>query len=221
MKYQKLLRTIPLVFLTFAFLLLFSACQSTNKDDVRLQTDALYAAEFEYQEQSNETNVFYYAIVSNDTIYNLESYSITVRLSYHGTEVTTETYVFEKTVKHGDSYASNHTFTIVGEVDSLTVLSYDCTFATFWKTYSIWIICTICAIAVASIAYIIAMFAVDFDLSDVFGNPTLVISILSIIFLLVFGLFFDNWVNALIVLGGILSFIILGLLAHLIQHFIN
>ena len=88
----------------------FSGCQSTDKSNSFFNYSSFEQATFEYDEETNKTKVIFYATLTNETIYNFNSFSIKLKLYSHSNYVSTETYNYTRGVKNGDSYAGFFNF---------------------------------------------------------------------------------------------------------------
>lgn len=95
----------------------------------------------------------------------------------------------------------------------------------FFDIYGGWILVTAGIVLLATIAYVIYIFVSESTLADVWDEIADHFYIAICFFVIaggssLFGFLTSNWINVLIVLGGLLCFIVLALLAHLVQHII-
>ena len=207
----------------------FSGCQSTDKSNSFFNYSGFEQATFEYDEETNKTKVIFYATLTNETIYNFNSFSIKVNLYGHSTYVSTETYNYTRGVKNGDSYAGFFNFYENGQIDSIEYVSWTANYSSFWETYKIWFIVSIILVSVAFIIYLVFMIIEDLDLSDTFDaiadffEEHVWIAICFLIPLggTIWGIVSSHWVPVLIVVGAFIAFVLLGLIAHLIKFIIE
>ena len=230
MKKIKWVRSIYCLSIIFILLfLLLTGCQSTDKSECYIDTSRLQYAEFIYDANINQTNIVWVATLTNGTIFNFDDFSITFNLYNQSNLVKTDTYYYDKGVNHGDEYTGSFNFSVEGKVDSIKYVSWTANYASFWDTYNIWIIVTSILAGVAALIYIIVMIVKDLDFEDTwdaivefFSNHAWVaISFLVPLASMIWGIVTSYWVPVLIVLGGIVAFVVLALLAHLIRFIIE
>ena len=95
------------------------------------------------------------------TIYNLDGFSVKIKLYDNSTLIGTETYNYDLGVKNGDSYAGYFNFYANGKIDSIEYVSWSANYSSFWETYKIWFIVSIVLVSIAFIIYIIFMNFID------------------------------------------------------------
>lgn len=225
---KKYIQRLDKFFVTFLLLVLclylLSSCQSTDKKESYIDA-AIESAQFDYNSSTNKTKVTWSAKITNNTIYNIDSFSVTFELYHNSAIVDTQTYNYERRVTHGEYYTDRYTFSVDGKIDSIEYVSWTANYDTFWNTYKIWMIVMIALASVVSIIYIILMAINDFDLYNVGDLISdywwILFALLVPIAVTVWGLVSSHWVPVLIVLGGIIAFIIVALLAHLVQYIIE
>lgn len=207
----------------------FSGCQSTDKSNSFFNYSSFEQATFEYDEETNKTKVIFYATLTNETIYNFNSFSIKLKLYSHSNYVSTETYNYTRGVKNGDSYAGFFNFYENGQIDSIEYVSWTANYSSFWETYKIWFIVSIILVSVAFIIYLVFMIIEDLELSDTFDaiadffeeHGWIAICFLIPLGGTVWGIASSHWVPVLIVVGAFIAFVLLGLIAHLIKFIIE
>lgn len=227
MKYKIKLFSIVLIILVCMFCI--SGCQSTNKSDSFFNYSVFEQATFEYDEATNKTKVVFNAMLTNSTIYSFNSFSVRFNLYSDSNIVSTETYNYDRGVKNGDSYTGYFTFYANGKIDSIEYVSWTANYSSFWKTYNIWFIVSIIIVSIAFVIYLIFMIIEDLDLSDTFDAVVEFFEEHSwiAIFLLIplgsgaWGIISSHWVPVLIVVGAVVAFVLLVLIAHLIKFIIG
>lgn len=191
---------IILVVMSVMCVSLLCGCQSTDtKNSYFLNTEFQEGTyRCEYDSSNDKTKVIFATTLSNETIYNINSFSVTLRLYNDSTLVATNTYNWDYDVKHGEECVDKFNFYVAGEVDSIEYVSWTANYDTFWDTYKIWIIAAIAVSLVASLIMIIA----DKDLDEIGWLFYVGIPIMGVLFSV-------SWVPALIVLCGVIVFIVI------------
>lgn len=216
-----------LIFLPILIILIctLTCCQSTDKSQSFLDSSGLSYSQFEYDSTNNKTKVIWATTLTNDTIYNFESFSIEFKLYNNSTLIGTKTYNYDRGVKHGSDYTGKFNFYADGEINSIEYVSWSANYNSFWDTYKIWFIVTIVVAIILAIAYIIVMIIEDLELDDVgefiADHWWIVFSLLLPIGGSLYGIITSAWVPVLIVLGGIVAVIVVGLIAHLIKFIVE
>ena len=204
---------------------LFSGCQSTDKRESYLDSSGIEHAEFEYNIDLNKTKVVWGSTLTNNTIYNFNDFSVTFKLFNNSTHVKTETYDYNIDVKHGGIYTSRFSFYADGEIDSIEFVSWNANYDSLWGTYKVWFIVAIAIVCVAALIYIIVMISKDLELDDIgeFLEDCwwVLFSLLVPIGGTIWGVITSNWVPALIIVGGVVAFVIICLVAHLIKYIVD
>lgn len=216
------------VFLTLAAMIItalgiFTGCQSTDKSESHVAAESFKYTKLEYDSASNQTKVTWATTFSNETIYNITGFSVTFKLHDESSSARTETYVWDKKIKHGKDYTGAFNFVANGRITSAEYVSWSAEYSTFWNTYKAWFIVTIIVTALASIIGIIAMIVSDADIDDVGDfledNAWLLITFLvPFLTFTAYSAFRLNWVPILIVLGGIIIFAVILLIAGGIKY---
>ena len=226
------IKRIMIIFTLFVLLLVlivvFTGCQSTDKTESYFNSAGTEKATFNYNEVLHQTKVSYGVGFRNDTIYDIGKVAIKFSFYKGGEYVGQETYTYDKVIGHGDEYDGTFFFTVNEEIDSIQYEGWKAEYKSFWDTYKVWFIVLIVLTGVAALIYIAIMIAEDLDLFDTVEaigdffeeHGWVLISLLIPIGFAVWGAV-TSWVPVLLVLGGIVSFIVIGLLAHLIKYVIE
>ena len=223
------IKLLSLVVIVMFFLFCLCSCQSTNKKESSLDYGDLEQADFEYREDINRTQIIFNITLTNNTIYSFDSFDISLNLYSDSSVVGTNIYTFNASVRNGDTYTGNFVFYADGKIDSIGFVSWSANYNSIWETYIIWFIVSIILVSIAFVIYLIAMIINDWDFDDIidsiaefFENSILVAIILIIPFgAVIFGIITSHWVPVLIVVGAVVIFVLLALLAHLIKHIIS
>ena len=227
MKQKIKLFSIVLIILTCIFCI--SGCQSTDKSDSFFNYSQFEQATFEYNEETNKTKVIFNATLTNETIYNFDSFSVKIKLYDNSTLIGTETYNYDLGVKNGDSYTGYFNFYANGKIDSIEYVSWSANYSSFWETYKIWFIVSIIIVSISFVIYLIFMIIEDLELSDTVDaiveffeeNGWVAILLLIPFGSAIWGIISSYWIPVLIVVGAIVAFILLSLIAHLIKYIIE
>lgn len=202
-----------------------TGCQSTNKRESYFDSSGIGYTRFEYDATSAKTLVVWMATLTNETIYNFNEFSVTFSLFNDSTLLRTETYYYEQGVKHGEEYTGVFNFRDDGQITSIEYISWTAHYASFWSTYKVWLIVMMVLAAVGSLIYIIVMIIEDLELDDVGDfleeNWWIFFSLILPVGGTIWGMATSNWVPVLIVLGGIVAFILIALLGHLIKYIVE
>lgn len=201
--FRKAVTYIALVTMLVIGVSLLCACQSVDEAESYFLNAEFEEGTYrcEYDSASDTTKVIFATTLYNNTIYDFNSFSVTLRLYNGSTPVKTETYDYNRGVKHGKEYTGSFNFYVVGEVDSIEYVSWSANYDSFWDTYKIWIIATIAASLVA----VIIMRIADKDLSEigwVFYDGIPILAILAFTT--------GAWAPVLIVGGGIIVFAVIS-----------
>ena len=146
----------------------------------------------------------------------------------NGLLINTETVNYTVYISHGSAYSGNFNFITDGQISAIEYNSWHAEYSSFWETYSIWLIVVAAIAVVGTIAYIIFMIVNDQDLSDTFDDAVEFVAdnlVILVVLLIpiggsIWGILTQNWVPVLIVLSGIVAFVLLALLAHLIRYIV-
>ena len=215
---KRFLICVALTLLLFSLLFVFTGCQSTDKTESYFDSAGIESATIDYNSALNQTKVSFGGAFRNDTIYDINTVAIKVSF-YKGNEyVGQETYSYDIVIKHGDEYMGVLSFTVNEVVDSIRYETWNAEYKSFWETYKKWFIVLIVLTAVASIIYIAIMIAEDLDLSDTVDavadffeeHGWVLFSLFVPIGFAIWGAV-TSWVPVLLVLGGLASFIVIGL----------
>ena len=216
-----------LILVLLANFSLFCGCQSTDKSESYLDTSKFEQSQFEYDANKNQTKIIWTTTLTNNTIYNFRSFSITFKLYKNDMLVETKTcdYSNNEGVKHGGVYTGRFYFYADGEIDSIESDSWSANYDSLWGTYKVWFIVAIVIVAVAVLIYIIVMIIQDLELEDI-GEFLedywwILFSLLAPLGGTIWGVVTSNWVPALIIAGGVVAFVIICLVAHLIKYMVE
>lgn len=223
------LRSLKAFFAFFALLIVLlpclSGCQILEEKEATFNYSVIDQSQFIYDEQADKTKVIWATTLSNNSVYDIQSFEVVFNL-YSGSEkVKTETYAYDVGVGHGDEYTDRFHFTAPGKIDKIEYVSWTADFSSFWNTYYVWIVVAIIAVALGIVLYTIFIFINEYDPSDVWDDILDFIWI-PIIFLIVgggsaiWGFVSSNIINVCIVAVAVISFIILALISHLIRFLI-
>lgn len=228
------IRRLYLFFLLMVVLVIstvfLTGCQSTDKKESYFDTTGIEYSIFEYDPNTNQTRVIWATTLTNDTIWNFNSFSVTFNLYQDSILVKTETYNYDVSVRHGADYTGKFNFYADNEIDSIEYVSWTANYSSFWETYKIWFIVMISLASVASLIYIIVMIIEDLELSDTFDaiaeffEDHAWVAFCILIPLTgggIWGIVGSYWVPILIVLGGIIAFVLIALIAHLVKFIIE
>ncbi len=228
------IRRLYLFFLLMVVLVIstvfLTGCQSTDKKESYFDTTGIEYSIFEYDPNTNQTRVIWATTLTNDTIWNFNSFSVTFNLYQDSILVKTETYNYDVSVRHGADYTGKFNFYADNEIDSIEYVSWTANYSSFWETYKIWFIVMISLASVASLIYIIVMIIEDLELSDTFDaiaeffEDHAWVAFCILIPLIgggIWGIVGSYWVPILIVLGGIIAFVLIALIAHLVKFIIE
>ena len=133
-KFAKHIYSLTLLVLVLLFSVsLFSGCQSTDKSESYLDTSKFEKTQFDYDADKNQTKIIWTTTLTNNTIYNFRSFSITFKLYKNNTLVETKTrdYSNSKGVKHGTSYAGDFVWYVDNEIDSIEYVSWSAKYDSF------------------------------------------------------------------------------------------
>lgn len=224
-KMKKLIQYFFILILIVFSLLTFPGCQSTDKKESFVDTTSFSYSKFEYDSVENKTKIIWATTLSNNTIYNFNSFSITFKLFYNNELIETETYNYDIAVNHGKEYTGAFNFYYDGKIDSIEYVSWSANYNSFWDTYNIWFIVAIVAVVAISIAYISIMIIQDLELDDIGDfiseNSWILFSLLIPFGSSIYAFIESSWVSALIILGALIAVILIGLIAHLIKYIIQ
>lgn len=183
---------------------------------------------YEYDEQTDQTKVTWYATLENRTIYNFFEFKIEFEL-YNATDtepVALETFYYDTAVRHGGRHSGHYEFTVDGEITRIERTRWAPHYETLWKTYRAWFIVAIIAVLVCLFFYTVFVFVIDFTLEDVIDTLE---ELLYIPILLatcfggtaLWGLLSSNWVNVCIVAGALVTFAFLAVIAHFVRYILR
>ena len=92
-----------IVMLTLSVILL-TGCQSTDKSESYFDTAGIEYTQYEFDSVTNKTKVIWATTLTNNTIYDFSSFSVTFKLYSNSNLIGTETYNYSRGVKHGAEY---------------------------------------------------------------------------------------------------------------------
>ena len=227
---KNIVKRLSFIFILFLISLFsitfFAGCQqSTDKSEAYFDKSGIEYTKFEYDANSNKTKVIWATTLTNNTIYNFDGFSVKFKLYSNSTVLSTETYNYDRGVKHGGEYTGAFNFYADGEVTAIEYVSWSANYTSFWETYKIWFIVTIVVACVAALIYIIVMIVQDLELDDIgefiSDNWWILFSLLAPLAGTIWGVVTSYWVPVLIVLGGIVAVVLLALIAHLIKFIVE
>ncbi|MDE7373163.1 MAG: hypothetical protein K2N18_03785, partial [Clostridia bacterium] len=226
---KKICSVAVLALMLFTCIGIFTGCQSPYKTDAFFDTSGIEYTNFDYNANTNQTTVVWATTLTNNTIYDFDGFSVTFKLFSNSSLVNTQTYNYNRGVKHGGNYTGVFNFFVDGKIDGIEYVSWTAKYATFWDTYKIWFIVTIVVASVVTFIYIIIMIARDLALSDTVDtiqeffeeHAWVAFAFLIPLAGTIWGIVTSYWVPVLIVLGGVVAFIVLSALAHLVKFIIE
>lgn len=221
---MKKLRKFTIVFaLLLMCLCLFTGCEGVKS--AYLDSSLIEYAQCDYDVTTNTTEVVWKTTLTNNAIYDIDSFSVEFKMYKGDIYEGTRTFTYSRFIKHGDSHTGNFRFEVDGEFDSVEFKFWMANYASFWDTYKIWIIVMSVLAGVGALVYITFMIIEDLEFEELFeflGEHFLFTAVaLGAIALGLIGLVIKYWVSCLIVLGGFVAFIILILIAHFIKYIIE
>ncbi|MCH5161921.1 MAG: AAA family ATPase [Clostridiales bacterium] len=136
---------------------------------------------------------------------------------------------YSRGVSHGGNYTGRFTFYVTGEADEIEFISWSAEYESFFETYKVWFIVMLSLAGIAAVIFIIVMIVQDLDLDDTYGaiidfiadNAWIAALFVIPIAGTIVGIVTSYWVPVLIVLGGIVAFVLITLLAHLIKYIVE
>ena len=195
---------------------LLTACQSADKTESYFNSDYFSDAVFEYDSVENETIVVYKADVKNDTVFNIKSFEVTFNIYNDGNFISSKSYKFDASLKHGKEKSGTFRIAVPGIVDEIKFFSWSANYDSFWGTYKWWMIPTIIISVVLTIITAVIICANDLDFDDLLDffedckGALIPIVGVFVIWGVAFGIF-SSWVPVCIVGGGILAYVLLSL----------
>lgn len=213
-----------IVLLLIFSLTMLTSCQSTDKHDSYFDSSAIENTVFEYNSSTNKTKITWGGTLSNETIYNINNFTIAFKLYGNYVLEQTQIYNYNKAIKHGDSYTGLFTFYADGKIEKIEYVAWTANYENIWETYKIWFIVMISIAAVASLIYIIIMIVEDLEISDTIeffeDHYWIATTLIPCVAMFIWGMIESYWVPILIVIGGIIAFVLISLIAHLIKYII-
>ena len=112
------------------FLCLFclSGCQVDDKDKTVFEYSTSNQTTFEYITETNTTKVLFNATITNNSIYDLNGYSLIIKLYNNSNLVRSETYDFDLEIKKGESHTGYFDFYADGQINSMEHIAFICIF---------------------------------------------------------------------------------------------
>ena len=214
----KFFTVIVSVLMVFLSLFIFSSCQSTDKKQVYMDVSGFENAEIEYNPSTRETKIVLSTRLKNNTIYRVRGVFLTLNLFYNSENVGEEIVYYAIELNNGGEYTGGLICHVKGEVDAVSIVSWEPDVCSFWDTYNIWIIVTAVITIVAAIALIIAI-AAEVEIFDLI--PALIIfGLVAVIILgsVIWAAVTKYWVNILIIGAGVIIIVLVGLVAYLIKE---
>ncbi|MDE7215879.1 MAG: hypothetical protein K2O08_03630 [Clostridia bacterium] len=208
---------------------LLSGCQSTDKSQSFFD-NSTFTYTCHYDSQTDTTKIIWRATVTNDTIYKINYCHFIFNLYDSDVNLlSTQQTNYDISIGNGKSYNGNYNFTVNGNVSKISLDHWYGDFDNIWDTYQVWFIVMIVVAGIASIIYIIVMIVQDLELSDTFEAIVDFFEDygwVAACFLIplagtIWGIVTSYWVPILIVLGGIIAFVLLALISHLIKFIVE
>lgn len=221
---KSLLKPIFILFFIISIIFLTS-CYSTDKKNSYIGTGSNLTYSCSYDAEENKTRVTWESYIRNDTIYSINKIRVQFDCFYNDTKIETKELEYNISVKHGITENINCQFYAEGQINEIVYLSWQAHYLNIWDTYHPWWIATIVVVSILLLTYIILMILLDLDLDDVFEFISehffTIISPFLLAIILLLSIYSSNWIPTFIILGGIVVFIILGLVAHLVKYIIE
>ena len=223
---KKVIKFFSFLILIFSALML-TGCQSTDKAESYMGTGDNFTYNCSYDSVENKTTIKIKSYIQNDTIYTIDKVTLKVNLYNNDTLVKENGKVtFDFEVKHGTT--KNFTFNTYyadGEVNKIEYVSWTADYKTVWDSYAPWFITTIIIASVLAIIFILVMIIGDLELDDVvdfFEEHLWLLPSVLIVFIpyLIDGISSGSWswLPPVIIGGGVVSLVIIGLLALGIKY---
>ena len=223
---RKISKFLLLIFFVI-FTLTLSGCSTTEKvANASINTN--YEIVCEYNSSEDTTSVKVPITINNNSIYNMSKCSFKFDFYKDGEFVRTTDYVeFSYSISHGKTETTNFSFNANGEVTDVKINVWTADFSSLWSTYQIWFILTIIISVVISLVAVVAIIVTDVDLEEIYEFIVdkfyfLFILVIPFISYIIEGFSSGvwSWVPIIIILGGILSIVVLTIVAVLIVHLI-
>ena len=218
-----------LILLLFVSTTFLASCQSTDKSQSFFD-NSTFTYTCHYDSQTDTTKIIWRATITNNTIYKINYCHFIFNL-YDSDDnlLDTQQTNYDISIANGKSYNSNCNFTANGNVSRISLDHWYSDFDNIWNTYQVWFIVMIIVAGIASIIYIIIMIVQDLELSDTFeatidffeDHGWVAIYFLIPLAGTIWGIVTSYWVPILIVLGGIVAFVLIALIAHLIKYIVE
>lgn len=212
--------------LIFLCLFSLSSCASFKKES-QMSKNISYSCQ--YIEESHTTNIKLKTIIYNDSIYEIDSFSVIFDFYSNGSYVGEQIYFYDIDVNENSNEYVQMSLTANGMVSYLELYSWSVTeYKSLWDTYKVWFITIIAITCISLLIYILYSLVkktyeeyliIEFieDLFD--GEHNGLLSCLGV--MLVGGLaygFVSNFMPVLIVLGGVISFMLFAILFDYIKN---
>ena len=208
-------------------------CQKVDKTNSFFSYSKLDKATFQYDASHDQTNVVFETTITNETIYNITDFSVTFNLYSGDTFLRKETLYYGKDVKHGEVYTGRFRFTADGNITAIELDSWNAEHTTLWKSYQGLFITCIVLLSIGIIIYVIFMIIDDLDFEEPWEEigwffedqaawffPLIASVGLGVLLPLCLKDLL-SWVSILIVLGTIIGFLLLMLIAHIIKAIVD
>ena len=218
-----------LILLLFVSTIFLASCQSTDKSQSFFD-NSTFTYTCHYDSQTDTTKIIWRATITNNTIYKINYCHFIFNL-YDSDDnlLDTQQTNYDISIANGKSYNSNCNFTANGNVSRISLDHWYSDFDNIWNTYQVWFIVMIIVAGIASIIYIIIMIVQDLELSDTFeatidffeDHGWVAVYFLIPLAGTIWGIVTSYWVPILIVLGGIVAFVLIALIAHLIKYIVD
>ena len=195
-------------------------CENAGNESVTMYTGHIVNSVCQYDELSDETNVYWYTTLTNNTHYNMKGFSVKFKLLCDGEQVDTQTYYYDKVVKHENEYSGQFRFVASGRITGIECIGWTAESAGFWDTYYLWIIIASIIVGVGAIVYILITVINDVELWEVwdaikdFAEDYLLLIVLVPMLLSGGTFLIFNWISGLIVLAALAAFVLVALASH-------
>lgn len=223
---KKIIKLFSFLVLIFSALML-TGCQSTNKSESYIGIGDNFTYICSYDSVNNKTAIKIKSYIQNNTIYTIDKVTINVNLYNNDILVIQEGKVtFDFEVDCGTTkYFNFSTYYEDGEVNKLEYVSWTASYKTVWDSYRPWFISVIVIASVIAVAFILTMVMADLELDDVVEFFEEHLWIIPTILIVLIPYFIDgvssgcwSWIPPIILGGGVLSLVLVGLIALGIKY---
>lgn len=201
-----------------------ASCSTTKKEATSYDFTVISCS---YRSETGTTLIRWSSELVNNSIYDIKRETFSFDLYNGTTYLKNESYTYIIEIKHGQTNTGIRWFETSGNVSNVELKSWDAEFTTVWETYKAWFIATIVVASVLSVAYIIVLIVIDFELEDAWEFltdnlwllPILLAGLIPYVIVSIINSVW-SWVPPFIILGGILVLILMILLSHLVKFLV-